>query len=133
MHVVRRVLAVTLSACLAGCHTAAAVRQLSGPSPVKAVSVMRMPKPAVLYWRAAYGYTNSADPFIESMSDRTVENDGEWKVPVDAVVCRRAGREFEPLQIGRMYFLFAAPGTGLNQTIASAWRIPVPGVVNFAP
>jgi hypothetical protein len=110
VHGVRRVLPVLLAACIAGCHTAAAVRQLSGPSPVKAVSVLRMPKPEVLYWRAAYGYTNSADPFIESMSDRTVEHAGEWKVPPDAVVCRRVGREFEPLQVGRMYILFAAPG-----------------------
>jgi hypothetical protein len=69
-----------------------------------------MPKPSVLYWRAAYGYTNSADPFLESMSDRTVENDGQWTVPPGAVVCRRVGRQFEPLQIGQMYVLFAAPG-----------------------
>lgn len=99
-----------LAALVAGCHTTAAVRQLSGPSPIKAVSVMRMPKPAVLYWRAAYGYTNSADPFLESMSDRTVEDDGQWAVPPGAVVCRRVGRQFEPLQIGQMYVLFAAPG-----------------------
>jgi hypothetical protein len=87
------------------------VRQLSSPSPVKAVTVIRMPaQPSVLYWQASYGYTNSADPFLESMSDRTVENGGRWAMPPGAIVCRRVGRQFEPLDLGRPYILFAAPG-----------------------
>jgi hypothetical protein len=44
------------------------------------------------------------------MSDRTVEYEGEWTLPPRAVVCRRVGRQFEPLEVARMYIVFAAPG-----------------------
>jgi hypothetical protein len=99
-----------LVSCLAGCHTVAAVRQLSTPSPVNQLSVRVAPRGSALEWRAGYGTAGPADPFLTSMADRTVENEGRWDLPAGAVVCVRGGDDFEPLQIGQAYRVFIGTG-----------------------